>query len=212
MIIKNATFITSAASPSQFLRPEKPVLAVVGKSNVGKSSFINMLAGQKKLARTSDTPGRTRLINYFDFGDFILADLPGYGYAKVSKEEKEKWGRVMEKFFSDRANVSYVFSLVDIRHDPTADDVSMVNYLHRFAYPFTFIATKADKVSRMAVRERSKAIARFFRVTDDKVVAVSSETRLGKDEVLSLLDTVLTNLSLYGREASTEDGEEETRE
>ena len=98
MIIKNATFITSAASPSQFLRPEKPVLAVVGKSNVGKSSFINMLAGQKKLARTSDTPGRTRLINYFDFGDFILADLPGYGYAKVSKEEKEKIIEDLKKY------------------------------------------------------------------------------------------------------------------
>ena len=168
-----------------------------------------MLAGQKKLARTSDTPGRTRLINYFDFGDFILADLPGYGYAKVSKEEKEKWGRVMEKFFSDRANVSYVFSLVDIRHDPTADDVSMVNYLHRFAYPFTFIATKADKVSRMAVRERSKAIARFFRVTDDKVVAVSSETRLGKEEVLSLLDDVVAKAAMF--RASRKAEEEEAR-
>ena len=115
----------------------------------------------------------------------------------------------MEKFFSDRANVSYVFSLVDIRHDPTADDVSMVNYLHRFAYPFTFIATKADKVSRMAVRERSKAIARFFRVTDDKVVAVSSETRLGKDEVLFLLDDVVAKAAMF--RASRKAEEEEAR-
>ena len=96
MIIKNATFIISAASPSQFVKSEKPIIAVAGKSNVGKSTFINMLANQKKLAKTSDTPGRTRLINYFDFGEFILADLPGYGYAKVSKSEKERWGKVME--------------------------------------------------------------------------------------------------------------------
>ena len=198
MVIKNATFITSAASPSQFLRFEKPTIAVVGKSNVGKSSFINMLAGQKKLARTSDTPGRTR-----------LADLPGYGYAKVSKEEKERWGKVMEQFFADRSNADYVFSLVDIRHDPTADDVTMVNYLHQTAYPFTFIATKADKVSRMAVKENAKAIARFFRVTDDKVIAVSSETRLGKEKVLSLLDDVVAKAAMF--RASRKAEEEEVR-
>lgn len=209
MIIKNATFITSAASPSQFLRFEKPTIAVVGKSNVGKSSFINMLAGQKKLARTSDTPGRTRLVNYFDFGEFVLADLPGYGYAKVSKEEKERWGKVMEQFFADRSNADYVFSLVDIRHDPTADDVTMVNYLHQTAYPFTFIATKADKVSRMAVKENAKGIARFFRVTDDKVIAVSSETRLGKEEVLSLLDDVVSKAAMF--RASRKAEEEEAR-
>ena len=209
MIIKNATFITSAASPSQFLRFEKPTIAVVGKSNVGKSSFINMLAGQKKLARTSDTPGRTRLVNYFDFGEFVLADLPGYGYAKVSKEEKERWGKVMEQFSADRSNADYVFSLVDIRHDPTADDVTMVNYLHQTAYPFTFIATKADKVSRMAVKENAKAIARFFRVTDDKVIAVSSETRLGKEEVLSLLDDVVAKAAMF--RASRKAEEEEAR-
>lgn len=209
MVIKNATFITSAASPSQFLRFEKPTIAVVGKSNVGKSSFINMLAGQKKLARTSDTPGRTRLVNYFDFGEFVLADLPGYGYAKVSKEEKERWGKVMEQFFADRSNADYVFSLVDIRHDPTADDVTMVNFLHQTAYPFTFIATKADKVSRMAVKENTKAIARFFRVTDDKVIAVSSETRLGKEEVLSLLDDVVAKAAMF--RASRKAEEEEAR-
>ena len=100
MIIKNASFITSAARPEQFIKKNKPTIAVVGKSNVGKSSFINALANMKKLAKTSDTPGRTRLVNYFDFGDFVLADLPGYGYAKVSKEEKDKWAVTMEKFFA----------------------------------------------------------------------------------------------------------------
>ena len=191
LIIKNATFITSAASPSQFIRSEKPIIAVVGKSNVGKSSLINMLANQKKLAKTSDTPGRTRLVNYFDFGEFILADLPGYGFAKVSKAEKDKWGRVMEQFFADRSNAQYVFSLLDIRHPPTADDVTMVNYLHSNAISFGFIATKADKLSKQQVRTRIKELARNFAVPEDYVIATSSETRQGKEEVLAKLDKVI---------------------
>ena len=104
--ITDVSFITSAANKSQFIRADKPIIAVCGKSNVGKSSFINMLANRKKLARVSKDPGRTRLVNYFDFGPFILADLPGYGFAKVSKEEKQRWARLMEDFFSDRANCS----------------------------------------------------------------------------------------------------------
>ena len=100
LVIKNATFITSAATASQFITPDKPMIAVCGKSNVGKSSFINMLANRKKLARTSREPGRTRLVNYFDFGEFVLADLPGYGFAKVSKEEKKKWAKLLETFLA----------------------------------------------------------------------------------------------------------------
>ena len=100
MKIKDATFITSVASADKFLQTNKPIIAVAGKSNVGKSSLINMLANKKKLAKTSVTPGRTRLINYFDFGEFILADLPGYGFAKVSKEEKKKWGELLETFLA----------------------------------------------------------------------------------------------------------------
>ena len=98
MKIKNATFITSVADSGKFYKTNKPIIAVAGKSNVGKSSVINMLAGNGKLARTSVTPGRTRLINYFDFGEFVLADLPGYGFAKVSKSEKDKWGKLMDDF------------------------------------------------------------------------------------------------------------------
>ena len=199
MIIKNATFIISAASPSQFVKSEKPIIAVAGKSNVGKSTFINMLANQKKLAKTSDTPGRTRLINYFDFGEFILADLPGYGYAKVSKSEKERWGKVMEEFFADKSNANYVFSLVDIRHKPTADDVTMVNFLHSCAFSFSFIATKADKLSRMNVKKNVASIARFFAVTEKNVIAVSSETKQGKDEVLAKLDEIIKNVNEYGK-------------
>ena len=128
--ITNAKFITSAADKKQFLSPQKPIIAVSGKSNVGKSSFINLLAGQKKLARVSKEPGRTRLVNYFDFGNFMLADLPGYGYAKVAKGEKERWARLMEDFFAQRENVTHVFALVDCRHDPTSDDLQMIKYLY----------------------------------------------------------------------------------
>ena len=130
LVIKNATFITSAARKEQFITPQKPMIAVCGKSNVGKSSFINMLANRKKLAKTSSAPGRTRLVNYFDFGEFILADLPGYGFAQVSKAEKVKWAKTLDAFFQDKKNIAHVFMLADSRHDPTADDVQMLEYLH----------------------------------------------------------------------------------
>ena len=128
MKITTPKFVTSVASEKNFLKTDKPIIAVAGKSNVGKSSLINMLAGMKKLAKTSNTPGRTRLINYFDFGAFMLVDLPGYGFARVNKEEKQKWGKLMEGFLSSQ-KIALLLSLVDIRHDPTADDVMMINYL-----------------------------------------------------------------------------------
>ena len=140
MVIKNATFITSVADAEKFYCSDKPVVAIVGKSNVGKSSVINLLAGNKKLARTSDTPGRTRLINYFDFGEFVLADLPGYGFAKVSKQEREKWGKLIEEFLRS-GKISLVIQLVDIRHAPTEDDVLMVNYMYHYRLPFVIVAT-----------------------------------------------------------------------
>ena len=192
MQITDPTFITSAASPSQFIKSDKPVIAVAGKSNVGKSSFINALAGMKKLARTSDTPGRTRLVNYFYFGEFVLADLPGYGYARVSKAEKDKWADTMESFFADRRNFDYTLSLVDIRHDPTADDVTMINFLHSSAIPFTIIATKTDKVSRMQVKQRLKTIANRFALTENDVYGISSETKAGRDEIMAKLDSVIS--------------------
>lgn len=193
----NAKFIISAASPAQFVTDDRPIIAVAGKSNVGKSSFINALAGQNKLAKTSNTPGRTRLINYFDFGAFVLADLPGYGYAAVSKAEKERWSVVMEKFFSTRKNADYVFSLLDLRHPPTADDVTMVNFLHSNAFPFTFIATKSDKLSRMQVNENRAALAGKLAVTKDKVIPFSSVTKSGRDEVLALVDHIVENADLF---------------
>lgn len=192
MIIKNAEFITSVANDKNFLvYTDKPIIAVSGKSNVGKSSFINMLANRKKLAKTSNTPGRTRLVNYFDFGQFILADLPGYGFAQVSKAEKEKWGKLMNAYFMHGHTVNHVFALVDIRHKPTVDDVAMINFLHHYAIPFTIVATKADKLGRSVVGKQIKEIASTFALMPDDIVAVSNETREGKEKVLLRLDKIL---------------------
>lgn len=191
MRIKNATFITSAAKKEQFITPDKPMIAVCGKSNVGKSSFINMLANQKKLAKTSSEPGRTRLVNYFDFGEFILADLPGYGFARVSKSEKEKWAKTLDSFFKDKARIAHVFMLVDSRHDPTADDVQMIEFLHYHTLPFTVTLTKADKLSKMKLKEHLKAIAADLYLAPANMLATSSETGYGKDDVLRKLREIV---------------------
>ena len=191
MKIKNATFITSAAKKEQFITPDKPMIAVCGKSNVGKSSFINMLANQKKLAKTSSEPGRTRLVNYFDFGEFILADLPGYGFARVSKGEKEKWAKTLDSFFKDKARIAHVFMLVDSRHDPTADDVQMIEFLHYHTLPFTVTLTKADKLSKMKLKEHLKAIAADLYLAPANMLATSSETGYGKEDVLRKLREIV---------------------
>ena len=191
LVIKNATFITSAATASQFITPDKPMIAVCGKSNVGKSSFINMLANRKKLAKTSSEPGRTRLVNYFDFGAFVLADLPGYGFAKVSKAEKEKWAKTLDSFFKDKEKIAHVFMLVDSRHDPTADDVQMIEYLHYHTIPFTVTLTKADKLSRMKLKEHIKAIAADLYLTPGNMLATSAETSYGKNDVLAKIKSVI---------------------
>lgn len=191
MVIKDAKFITSVADKKNFLKADKPIIAVCGKSNVGKSSIINMLANKKALARTSVTPGRTRLINYFDFGKFILADLPGYGFAKVSETEKKKWGRLMEEFFAYKEGLCHTIMLVDIRHDPTKDDLSMINYLHSYALPFTVVATKADKIGKTRIFDRVKSIGNFLAIGQGLVIPTSSETRYGKDKVLEKLERVL---------------------
>lgn len=192
MKITKAEFITSAAQKSQFISPAKPMIAVCGRSNVGKSSFINMLANRKKLARVSQQPGRTRLVNYFDFGSFILADLPGYGYARVSKAEKIKWAKMLDDFFADKANISHVFALCDIRHDPTADDVTMINYLYCNTIPFTVVATKADKLSRSQVDRSLTRIAAVLKCGKGDIIATSAVTRLGLDDLLDCIERVVS--------------------
>ena len=206
MIIKNAKFITSAVDKKGFIHPDRPLIAICGKSNVGKSSLINALANRKGLARTSVTPGRTRLVNYFDFGEFVLADLPGYGFAKVSQTEKQKWGKMLEDFFAS-SNITHVFSLVDIRHDPTKDDVQMINYLHHYALSFSVIATKSDKIGKTRIYDRVKSIGNFLAIGEKSVMAVSSETGYGKDKILQKLDDILAiyNDDFFNKVEETEE-------
>lgn len=193
MEIKQAKFITSAASAAQFLKPEKPMIAVCGKSNSGKSTLINLLANQKGLAKTSSAPGRTRLVNYFDFGMFWLADLPGYGYAAVSKSEKEKWGKTLDAFFARKDEIAHVFILSDIRRDPSEDDMQMITFLNYHILPFTVIATKSDKLSKMKRKERVRKIAQGFGLGEGNVIAVSGLSGDGKDELLRKISQILGN-------------------
>ena len=190
MIIRDVKFVTSAADRRGFWETDKPVVAVSGRSNVGKSSFINLLAGRGGLARTSAEPGRTRLVNYFDFGGFVLADLPGYGFARVSQAEKQKWARLLDDFFAQSGKIAHVFALADIRHEPTADDRMMVDFLHASCIPFTVIATKADKLAKTRVRDGVRKVAAALRTGEGNVIAVSAQTKRGRDEVLAVLDGV----------------------
>lgn len=212
LIIKQAKFITSAAREEQFLRPDKPMIAVCGKSNVGKSSFINMLANQKKLAKTSSEPGRTRLVNYFDFGAFILADLPGYGFARVSKGEKEKWAKTLDAFFKRKEDIAHVFMLADSRHDPTEDDMQMLQFLHYHTIPFTVTLTKADKLSKMKLKEHIRAIAADMYLGVSNLLATSAETGYGKIDVLHKIASVLETQTLLAEADATAINEEENDE
>lgn len=195
MKITRASYVKGAGNYSQCIVSDLPQVAVAGKSNVGKSSFINYLTGDGKLSRTSKQPGRTRLINYFlinEGGDeFLLADLPGYGFARVSDAEKLKWADLLEKYLAGERSLAHVFFLVDIRHDPTRDDVTMYRYLYGNSVPFTVIATKADKLPKSQVKNRCRAIANFFGLGEGNVLPVSSEAKSGLDAVLDKLEQAL---------------------
>lgn len=191
--ITQAKFLTSVAEADKFLKSDKPVIAVCGKSNVGKSSFINMLANRNNLARVSKEPGRTRLVNYFDFGQFILADLPGYGYARVSMGEKQRWAKLLGDFF-DNKQAAHVFALCDIRHPPTEDDRLMAEYLYFNIIPFTVIATKADKVSKAALGRSVQTVATVLKCGADDIIATSSKTRYGLDKVLERIEAVCSRV------------------
>ena len=195
MEIKEAKFLKSAAEVRGFLRPERPMIAVCGRSNAGKSSLINLLANRKNLAKTSSAPGRTRLVNYFDFGEFWLADLPGYGYAAVSRDEKARWGKTLDAFFAKKEDIRHVFLLIDIRRDPSGDDLQLVDFLNYHIIPFSVIATKSDKLSRMKTKERRRAIASQFGLGEDNVAVVSSVTGEGKADVLSRIAQVCSIVS-----------------
>lgn len=193
MIIKNAKFITSVADYNNLPTLNSPEIAIAGKSNVGKSSFINMLANINRLAKTSSTPGRTRLLNYFDInnGELTLVDLPGYGFAKVSDNEKEKWSELIEGYFAKSQNLINVFVLVDIRHEPTVLDRQMIAYLHHYNIPFTLIATKGDKLSRAQIQKQKSIIATTFALTPSNIYVTSALNKSGVVEILDRIQNLL---------------------
>ena len=177
----------SAASEKQFLSDGRLQIVVAGKSNSGKSSFINLLSG-RKAARVSNTPGRTRLINYFDInrGQFVLTDLPGYGYAEAPKTEQAQWGSLVEAYF-DGPSKKFVILITDIRRLPSEDDKTLISYLYAKNIPFCIVANKSDKQSRLKNTKCVMGIAAALRVGRDDILTVSCLTGAGRDEVLNRL-------------------------
>lgn len=193
MIIRKSKFVTSLAELKPFPGQGLPEIALAGKSNVGKSSLINNLTNNSKLARTSSAPGKTRLVNFYQINDeeMFLVDLPGYGFAKAPRQEKEKWAAMIEGYLEKSQNLRHVLQLVDIRHTPTQEDQMMVNYLRHYNIPFTVVATKADKLSK-AQRGRSiPVICRTLVVQPWEIITHSSEDGTGKDKLLDLIDSIV---------------------
>lgn len=194
MIIKSASFITSLASFDEFPGQGMPEVAMVGKSNVGKSSLINRLTGNGKLARTSSEPGKTRLINLYDINrQLALVDLPGYGFAKVSRDEKTRWASMIEGYLAGSRNLKMAFQLVDMRHEPSRDDANMVAYLRHYEIPFMVIATKCDKLSRAERARCLPPICRALAVQPWQIIPFSAVDGTGRDRILELLDEQLTS-------------------
>ena len=184
---------TVAVKPSQYPPDTMPEVAFAGRSNVGKSSLLNLLTNRKKLARVSGSPGKTRTINFYLVNDaFRIVDLPGYGYAKLSKSATVNWGAMMETYFQNRQGLKKVIQLVDIRHKPSAQDVQMYEYLRHYGLDGIVVCTKADKVSR---NEAAKNIAMIRKTLDlskdDKVIAISALKRTGYEELLDVIEGLL---------------------
>ncbi len=193
MQVSKADFVTSIADISNYAKfSGRPEIVIAGRSNVGKSSFINMLTNQKNLAKTSATPGRTRLVNLFDIngGQFYLVDLPGYGFAAAAKGMQEEWSGLIEQYLNASVNIAQVLVLVDIRR-ATALDKQMLKYLYARQLPFTVIATKCDKLSRSAVIKAVGEIAAELGVGKDNILPTSSEDRTGKEAVLQKIGFAL---------------------
>ena len=174
-----------AVNPSQYPNSNLPEIAFAGRSNVGKSSFINSLVNRKSLARTSGKPGKTRTINFYNINDeFRFVDLPGYGYAKVSKEEKEKWGYIIEEYLNSRENLVEVIQLVDIRHSPTKEDIMMHNWLKVYGFKGIVIATKSDKINKNKYPAYIKTIKDKLEVEDlSLIIPYSSTNKTNIDKV-----------------------------
>ena len=190
MKIKNVELEIVCGITSKLPETDKVEIAFAGKSNVGKSSLINALVNRKALARTSATPGKTQTINFYNINDeMYLVDLPGYGYAKVSESEKEKWGKLIERYLHTSQQLKAVFLLIDIRHDPSANDKMMYDWIVEMGYQPIIIATKLDKLKRSQVQKNVKAIKEGLGVLPGTVIIpFSSETKQGRDEIWDLVE------------------------
>lgn len=200
MVIKNVSLETVIGVTSKIPDNQLPEIAFAGKSNVGKSSLINALMNRKSLARTSAQPGKTQTINFYNINDELyFVDLPGYGYARVSQQEKEKWGKMIEKYLHRSKVLQAVFLLVDIRHEPSANDRQMYEWIVANGYHPIVIATKLDKINRSQIAKQVKLVKQGFGVDKDTIVIpFSAETKQGREEIYDLID------QLTGKEEVTQ--------
>ena len=193
MKIKTSQLEAVAVKRSQYPEDNMKEIAFAGRSNVGKSSLLNLITGRKALARVSGSPGKTRTINFYNInGDFRIVDLPGYGYAKVSKSVTENWGDMMEQYFSARQGLIKTVQLVDIRHEPSKQDIQMYEYLKHYGLDGLVVATKADKISRNQMNKNISVIRKALGMKpEDKVIACSALKRTGQDELLDEIERLL---------------------
>lgn len=190
MLVKNPKFEISAVSPKQYPKQGLPEIVLVGKSNVGKSSFVNTMINRKKLARTSSEPGKTRQINFYNIDEtFYFVDLPGYGYSKMSKKEQEQVGKFIEEYLFNRKEIALIIFLVDIRHKPTENDKLMYNYIISSGLPFIILANKADKIAITKVDDAVLELQKNINpIGDIQTLPFSSERKIYKDDVWNIID------------------------
>ena len=194
MKITKSEFLGSAVSEKQYPDQSLPEIAFAGRSNVGKSSLLNLITSRKKLAKVSQNPGKTRQINFFLINDsFRIVDLPGYGYAKVSKSESEKWGKMMEHYLENRPNLVKVIQLVDSRHEPSAQDRQMYDYLRYYGLSGVVVATKSDKLSKNELIRNLSLIRKSLSLEkDDILIAVSALSKSGTEEMLDIIEKLVS--------------------
>jgi GTP-binding protein len=194
MIVKSAEFITSAVKSSQYPEAMLPEIAFSGRSNAGKSSLINTLVNRKKLVKTSQTPGKTQLINFFNINDsFSFVDLPGYGFAKVPARVQSSWAQMIERYLSQRKTLKGVVIIIDIRRTPGEKETDLINWLAHFNIPSIIVLSKADKLKKMKQRSQHDFIAKILEVKKDHLFVYSAKSRQGKNEIWDAIEKLIKN-------------------